>query len=92
VEDFHGGDVFWTQAVHDLTIIEHILGYIPRSIQAIHVIRDEDDLPVSVRATLGDNPQVFMAVSGRHTSKVSGVSLHGSLGSAAEKMRLMTIS
>lgn len=28
VDDFHGGDVFWTQAVHDLTIIKHLIGYI----------------------------------------------------------------
>ena len=25
VNDFHGGDVFWTQAVHDLTIVKHIV-------------------------------------------------------------------
>jgi len=83
VEDFHGGDVFWTQAVHDLTIIKHILGYIPDKIKAIHVIKNEDLLPVSFTAMLGDTPMVSMSVSGRHCNKISGVSIHGKKGSAS---------
>jgi predicted dehydrogenase len=82
VDDFHGGDVFWTQSVHDLTIIKHILGYIPDEIKAIHVIRDEDGLPVSFAAELGEKPLVAMSVSGRHKDKISGVSLRGKQGSA----------
>jgi predicted dehydrogenase len=39
VSDFHGGDVFWTQSVHDLTIIKHILGYIPDKIKAVNVVK-----------------------------------------------------
>lgn len=82
VKDFHGGDVFWTQAIHDLTIIKHLLGQIPQPIRACHVIRDACGLPVSLRAILGTAPVVFLSVSGRHTSKISGVSAHGSCGSA----------
>lgn len=82
VRDFHGGDVFWTQAVHDLTIVKHILGDIPRSVRAIHVIKNERGLPVSLTAMMGYEPAVFMSVSGRHCDKVSGVSIHGSKGSA----------
>lgn len=82
VNDFHGGDVFWTQAVHDLTIIKHILGYIPDKIKAIHVIQNEDALPVSFIAMLGDKPTVVISVSGRHSNKISGVSIHGKKGSA----------
>ncbi len=83
VEDFHGGDVFWTQAVHDLTIIKHILGYIPDKIKSIHVMKNEDLLPVSFTAMLDDTPMVSMSVSGRHCNKISGVSIHGKKGSAS---------
>lgn len=82
VNDFHGGDVFWTQAVHDITIIKHILGYIPDKVKAISVIKNEDGLPVSFTAMLGDNPAVTISVSGRHCAKRSGVSIHGNKGSA----------
>ena len=82
VNDFHGGDVFWTQAVHDLTIIKHILGYIPDKIKAINVIKSEDELPISFTAMLGDNPAVVISVNGRHCNKISGVSIHGNKGSA----------
>ena len=83
VKDFHGGDVFWTQAVHDLTIVKHILGYIPDKIKAIDVIQNEDALPVSFTAMLGDKPTVVLCVSGRHCNKISGVSIHGKKGSAS---------
>jgi predicted dehydrogenase len=82
VNDFHGGDVFWTQAVHDLTIIKHIVGYIPDEIKAINVIKNEDGLPISFTALLGDRPAVVMSVSSRHCNKRSGVSIHGNKGSA----------
>ncbi len=83
VNDFHGGDVFWTQAVHDLTIVKHILGYIPDKIKSINVIQNEDALPVSFTAMLGDKPAVVLSVSGRHCHKISGVSIHGKKGSAS---------
>jgi predicted dehydrogenase len=82
VNDFHGGDVFWTQAVHDLTIVKHIVGYIPDEIKAITVIKNEDGLPISFTAMLGTKPTVTMSVSGRHCDKISGVSIHGNKGSA----------
>jgi predicted dehydrogenase len=82
VKDYHGGDVFWTQAVHDLTIIKHILGYIPENIRAVQVIKNERGLPVSLTAIAGDKPAAIMSVSGIHCNKVSGVSIHGTRGSA----------
>jgi predicted dehydrogenase len=82
VNDFHGGDVFWTQGVHDLTIVKHVLGYIPDKIRAINVVRDKSGLPVSFTAMLGDKPTVVMSISGRHCNKRSGVSIHGKQGSA----------
>jgi predicted dehydrogenase len=83
VNDFHGGDVFWTQSVHDLTIVKHILGHIPDKVRAVNVIKNEDGLPVAVTALLGAGPAVLLSVSGRHCQKVSGVTIHGSKGSAA---------
>ena len=80
--DFHGGDVFSSQAVHDLTIVKHILGYIPDKIKAINVIKNEDELPFSFTAMLEDKPAVIISVSGRHCNKRSGVSIHGNKGSA----------
>ena len=82
VPDFHGGDVFWTQAVHDLTIIKHILGYIPKTVRAISVVSDDAGLDVGFTAMMGDAPTAVVSVSGRHTSKKSGVSIHGSKGSS----------
>ena len=82
VKDFHGGDVFWTQTVHDLTIIKHILGYIPDAVRAINVIKNERGLPVSLTAIMGYRPAVILSVSGIHCDKVSGVSIHGNKGSA----------
>ncbi len=82
VNDFHGGDVFWTLAVHDLTIVRHIVGHLPKKIKAIHVIHDANHLPVAFTAMLGDDPAVVISVSGRHCHKRSGVSIHGSKGSA----------
>ena len=82
VEDFHGGDVFWTLAVHDLTIIKHILGYISQQVRAINVINNSQGLPVSLTAMLGDGPVVVISASGQHSTKRSGVSVHGEKGSA----------
>jgi predicted dehydrogenase len=82
VDDFHGGDVFWTQAVHDLTIVKHILGYIPDKVKTVGVIKNENGLPVSLTAVMGDRPTVVLSVSGQHCDKRSGVSIHGNRGSA----------
>jgi len=82
VDDFHGGDVFWTQAVHDLTIIKHLIGYIPDAISTIHVIKNEAQLPVAFTAVLGDKPVIVLSVSGRHCNKISGVTIHGNKGAA----------
>jgi predicted dehydrogenase len=82
VHDFHGGDVFWNQAVHDVSIIKHILGYVPEKVRAIHVRENECGLPVSFTAIIGNAPAVIMSVSGRHCDTISGVSIHGDKGSA----------
>lgn len=82
VKDFHGGDVFWTQAVHDLTIIKHILGYIPQNIKAINVVKNEAELPISLTAIIGDDPSAIISVNGKHCSKISGVCIHGTKGCA----------
>jgi predicted dehydrogenase len=83
VDDFHGGDVFWTQSVHDLTIVKHIVGTIPNKVKTAHVIKNDVGQPASLTAVLGTKPVVVLSVSGQHCDKISGVSIHGSLGSAS---------
>ncbi len=83
VSDFHGGDVFWTQSVHDLTIIKHILGYIPNKVKAANVIKNQAGTPVGLTAMMGDKPTVIISVSGRHCNKISGVSILGTKGCAS---------
>lgn len=82
VEDFHGGDALWTLAVHDLTIVEHIVGSIPSRVQWANVIRDPQGLAVSLTAVIGAAPVANISVNGRHARKLSGVSVHGNRGSA----------
>lgn len=82
VPDFHGGDVFWTLAIHDLTIVEHVLGEVPSHIRTVDVIQDESGLPVGLTAILGDNPTVVMSIHGRHWNKQSSLSLLGTHGTA----------
>ena len=82
VNDFHGGDVFWTMSVHDLTIVEHIFGFIPKEIMLANVIRDSSGLAVSLTAVIGTTPVANLNINARHPVKVSGVTIHGDKGSA----------
>ncbi len=81
VPDFHGGDVFWTQVVHDLTIARHVLGHLPPVAAAW--ARLEDGLPVGVLGVLEDRIRVVISTTARHPVARSSASLFGSLGSAA---------
>ena len=83
--DFHGGDAFWTLAIHDLTIVEHLLDEVPQKIRSIHSVRDASGLAVGFTAVLGGSPSVVLSVHGRHWNKASSVSLHGTQGSAGLK-------
>ena len=80
--NFHGGDIFWGWAIHDLTIVKHIFGYIPEHITSASIIRDPDGLPVSLTAILGQGPLANLHLNGRHTEKITTVSIHGEKGSA----------
>lgn len=82
VEDFHGGDVFWTLTIHDLTIVNHIFGYLPHEVIAANFISNSDGIPVSLTVTMGKSPTANLFVNARHTDKVSRVSIHGDKGSA----------
>jgi len=82
VEDFHGGDVFSTLCVHDLTIVKHIFGYIPQEIRYVKVLKSESGLAFSTTIAVGKNPVAYISVNARHCSKRSGVSIHGDKGSA----------
>ena len=82
VDNFHGGDVFSAKAVHDLTIVKHILGYIPHQILYSKAIKRSDGLPISMTAIMGGSPVVNISVVSRHLQKRSGVSIYGSKGTA----------
>lgn len=82
VPDLHGGDVFWTQAVHDLTIVLHILGYIPPPERVW--ARLENNIPISLTAVLAaPGLCVTLNASARHPVRLSVASVHGSAGAAA---------
>jgi len=80
VTDFHGGDVFSTMCVHDLTIIRYILGYIPKEIKYAGVVRSENGFAFSAMIAMGERPAALISVNGKHCHKRSGVSIHGSRG------------
>jgi len=79
---FHGGDIFWGWAIHDLTIVKHIFGYIPEQINCANIIRDSNGLSFSLTAILGQGPVANLLVNGRHAEKVTSVSIHGEKGTA----------
>ena len=81
MDDFHGGDVFWTLAVHDLTIIKHIAGSIP-SIKYAKKICSTDGFSFALIAVFDGHVSALMQINGHHSNKRSGVSIHGRLGSA----------
>jgi predicted dehydrogenase len=80
VNNFHGGDVFWTLGVHDLTIIKHILGHIPDDIIYSKAINGSEGFPVSLTAIIGRSPSANISINARHAEKLSGVSIFGSKG------------
>ncbi len=81
VRDLHGGDVFWTLAVHDLTIVKHLLGSIPPPSRVW--IRLEEEVPISLLAVLEGKVRVTLSTCARHCMRQSAVSIHGSEGAAA---------
>ena len=82
VNDFHGGDVFWTLGVHDLTIIKHICGYIPAKIIHSRIIRNNQGLAISLSAVLEQDLVAYILINAKHTHKTTRVSIHGDKGSA----------
>jgi len=79
---FQGGDIFWGWAIHDLTIVKHIFGYIPDNVSSANIIRDPNGLPISLTAILGQGPIANLLVNGRHAEKITSVSIHGEKGTA----------
>lgn len=79
--DMHGGDALSCLAVHDLTIIRHVLGEIPAP-QCSYLSR-EGGLATGICAVLGQGPRAVLSVSARHAGYFRAVSLHGSRGTLA---------
>jgi predicted dehydrogenase len=80
IDPARGLDVLTRVAIHDLTIIRHILGAIPEP--TFSLIRREDGLPVSLLAVLGEGPRATVSASIRHPQHIRTVSLHGTEGAA----------
>ncbi|BEQ13558.1 Gfo/Idh/MocA family protein [Desulfoferula mesophila] len=79
--DMHGGDVLSCLAVHDLTIIRHVLGEIPTP-QCSYLSR-EGGLATGICAVLGRGLRAVLSVSARHAGYYRTVCLHGSRGTLA---------
>lgn len=74
------GDVLTWVAIHDLTIVRHILGSIPEPVFAR--IRVEKNVATGVLAVLGRDPDATISADLRHPQKSRSVTLHGTKGTA----------
>ena len=81
VQDMHGGDVLTGLAVHDLTIVRHILDGIPAPVFAR--IAPHNATATRLLAVLGQAPQAIVSVSSRHPQKLRKFTVIGSTGSAS---------
>lgn len=81
-DGFHAGDIYSGNAVHDITIFEHILGALPSVVQWAHQIKDASGTPVSVAAAIGKGPVAVLSANGRHAKRKREVSITGTKGSA----------
>ncbi len=75
-----GVDVLTSWAIHDLSIVRHILGAIPAP--EFSVIRRARGLPIALRAVLGEGPRAFLSVDFTHPQHMRSVCLHGTGGAA----------
>jgi len=73
-------DALTLLAIHDLTIIRHILGEFPEPDYALMAVHD--GIPVSLTAVLGKGPRAVMSIDARHPENCRAVTLMGSLGAA----------
>lgn len=73
-------DVLTRLAVHDLTIVRHILGAIPSP--TFCMIRKEKGVPIALWAVLGESPHVVLSVDWRHPVHTRSVALNGTRGAA----------
>ena len=74
------GDVPTRLAVHDLTIVRHILDSIPAPVFSL--IRDEDGSAISLWAVLGEGPRAVLSIDWRNPRHSRSVTLHGTTGAA----------
>ncbi len=74
------GDVLTRLAIHDLTIVRHILGSIPAPVFSL--IRYEDGSAISLWAVLGERHRAALSVDWRNPQHSRSVTLHGTTGAA----------
>ena len=73
-------DALTLLATHDLTIVRHILGFIPEPVYAL--IRCRESVPVGLTAVLGHEVRAVLSVEARHPTQSRSITLLGSKGSA----------
>lgn len=73
-------DALTLLGVHDLTIVRHILGFIPEPRYAL--IRHQEQVPIGLTAVLGDDVKAILSVEARHAVQSRLITLMGTDGSA----------
>lgn len=73
-------DVLTLLGVHDLTIVRHILGFIPEPEYAL--IRHQGPTPIGLTAVLGNEVKAILSVEARHAVQSRSITLMGTDGSA----------
>ncbi|MFH0825949.1 MAG: hypothetical protein V2B18_24605 [Pseudomonadota bacterium] len=75
------GDVLEYWAVHDLTIVRHILNTIPSPVFSL--IRCDQGMPSGLWAVLGEGPRALLSVDWHHPMHQRSVCIKGTKGTAA---------
>lgn len=73
-------DVFTLLAIHDLTIVRHLLDGIPDPEFAL--VHTRDEVPISLTAVLGRRPRVVLSIDARHPVNCREITLFGTRATA----------
>ncbi|MRR16677.1 MAG: Gfo/Idh/MocA family oxidoreductase [Deltaproteobacteria bacterium] len=79
-DDFQGTDCLWLAGVHQLSIVQRLLGYIPEPEMAS--VSLHDGIVTAASITLGNTLPVTITLSSRYPSKVMSVTVLCSRGAA----------
>lgn len=79
-DDFQGTDSLWLTGVHQISIVQRLIGYIPEPQSA--AVSRHDGIITSASITLGNACPVIITISSRHPVKNMSVTVSGSGGVA----------